>query len=224
MKFRAALLASLFTLTASTAMAAVTYTATTSVNGTPAGSNNVNVTPGDTVEISIQLVSDGTAVFGIGASATGYDTSIVSFTSGQSAAAVLVQVCIPGTGCFGGIDNAATTPFQSTSNPAGAQVRFVNGVSTNGTSQTGANDWAPGTETPGPQFELVFTAGTTEGTTTITLDALSNFGDATLGSGGATLVTNGDSVTVTVPEPMAAASSLAALLSVLGVATLRRRS
>jgi hypothetical protein len=89
---------------ASVAGAAVTFTQSTSVDSGRALSA---LEIGDVVTIDITLRSDGEGTLAVGAAASGYDTGVVSFSGGQASSAVLVQVCIPTVGCFGGIGNVA---------------------------------------------------------------------------------------------------------------------
>jgi hypothetical protein len=230
MMIRAALLASLLVFSASFASAELTYTATaTSSSGSLTG-----LVPGDVVTIDITLRSDADVnadqlAFGVGGTAINYDESIISYTSGAAASDVLVQVCIPATGCFGGVDNstiAAATPQLSLANPLGPEVQFVNAASTSGSAFSGATDEGVITGVAGdPQFQLVFTVPEgADGETTIEIGASVDYGDALILAGGELGVTNSAFVTVTVPEPTAVASSAVALASVFGVIGIRRRS
>ncbi len=223
---RTALLASLIGIVAfgatSTANAAVTFTASTTVSS---GNPLTALAPGDVVTIEVELRSDGEQAFGLGGAATGYDSSLLEFTSGQTVTGALAAVCTGGS-CFGGIDNSIVTIEESTANPLGPEVQFFNGVSTSGTTNTGDIDLGYNGVEGDPQFQLVFTvpAGAGDGTFDLTLGALEEYGDALIITGGARGTSNNAVLTLTVPEPQAYAAGLVGIGSVILAIRMRRRS
>ncbi|MEZ4281999.1 MAG: PEP-CTERM sorting domain-containing protein [Myxococcota bacterium] len=226
MKLHAILMVGALLLGASAAQADVTFTAdTTTTGGRPLGALQV----GDTITIDVRISSTGTpAIAGVGASARDYDSAVVSFTSGNSVASFLHDVCIPGTGCFSGIDNqVAGALTENLSVPAqGPFVRFANGVSL--TARTGTGDLDPGLDGivggDDAQFRLVFTAEA-EGSTTIALGTRASepiIGDAIVVAGGGVEDANNVVLNITVPEPSTAAIGMAGLGSVLALVGIRR--
>lgn len=217
---RVALLASLVVMSASVAVADVTWT--TNVT-TSLGSPLSAVQVGETITIDVTLRSDA-SLFGLGGAAFGYDTGIVSLNSGSLSAAVVVQVATgPGTG-FGGITNQTLSLVQSNGPaPLLGEVQFMNGVDLAGTPATGAVDQGIITGVAGdPQFRLIMNAVAT-GTTTVTIGTSAEYGDAVVLAGGAFGASTDSPVVITVPEPAAIASSVAALASVFAVVGIRRR-
>jgi hypothetical protein len=206
-------------MVASVAGAEVTFTASASSNGGPISALN----PGDLVTIDITLRSDGEAAFGVGGAAFGYDESVASYVSGTAVNAVLVQVCVPALGCFGGVDNgviAGAGPALSLANPLGPEVQFLNAASTSGSTFTGATDQGVNGVAGSAQFQLVFQAGPA-GSTTIEFGADPDYGDALIIAGGQQGVTNSAFVTLTViPEP---GTALLMGLGLAGLASARRR-
>ena len=223
MLIRVALIASMLVLATSLASAEVTFTAATSVDS---GNPITALAPGDVVTIDVTLRSDGEGTLAIGAAASGYDSAVASFSGGQTSAAVLVQVCIPAAGCFGGISNvAANIPLAQATDPVeGNFVQFLTAVSLAENLFTGETDPGIATGVAGDaQFRLTFTAEG-PGDTPITIGAIDGLGNALVLVGGADGVSNNTVVTLTVPEPGEIASSLAALGSVFAVVAVRRRA
>jgi hypothetical protein len=210
-------------LAAGAASAEATYSAVTTV---ASGNAITALAAGDVVTIDVTLRSDGELTLGIGGAATGYDPAVAAFTSGTATSSFLNAICVPGAGCFGGIDNLAPAPLAQGTLSAGILVQFATGVSTAGVANDGTIDEGVDGVGGSAQFQLVFTvpAEAPDGSTTITLGSDPAYGNATIGAGGVSLVTNNASVTLTVPEPAAIASSLAALGSVFGVVAIRRRA
>jgi hypothetical protein len=205
---------------ASVAGAAATFTATASSSGGPISALN----PGDVVTIDITLGSDGSAVFGLGVSAVGYNPAIASFTSGSVPANVLNAICVaPGT-CFGGLANTTGSAAESTANvPNLPEIQLFNGVSTVAVNGTGSADQGVITLVAGdPQFQIVFTAGSTFGSTTISIGANDAYGDQVIGTGGAVEAATNAAVTLTViPEP---GTALLMGLGLAGLASAGRRN
>ncbi len=227
MKIHAFLMIGALLLGASAAQADVTFTATT----TTTGSRPLNALQvGDTITIDLRISSTGTpAIAGVGASARDYDTAVVSFTSGNSVASFLNEICIPGTGCFNGLDNQVAGALSEDNDfpSVGPFVKFANAVSTTPRTGTGAQD--PGLDGivggGDAQFRLVFTAQA-EGSTTIALGTRSSepiVGDAIVEAGGAISDATNVLLNITVPEPSTAAIGLAGLGSVVALAGIRRR-
>ena len=73
---------------ASAASAAVTFTA----SATASGGDLSNMLVSDTVTIDINISSDGTATFGLGASVYGHDTLVADFQGGQAVAGYLYEI------------------------------------------------------------------------------------------------------------------------------------
>ena len=198
-------------LAAGAASAETTYSAATTV---ASGNAITALVPGDVVTIDVTLRSDGALTLGIGGAATGYDPAVAEFTSGTATGSFLNGNCFPGFGCFGGLDNLAPVPLTQTSVTAGILVAFATGASVTGVTNDGTIDEGVDGVAGSAQFQLVFTA-VGPGTTTLDIGEALADGSATVGAGGATLVTNSASVTLTVvPEPGTA------LLMALGLAGL----
>jgi hypothetical protein len=215
MRLYFSVIAAAILLLASSANAALTWTATATASG---GDIN-NMLDGDTLTIDITLRSDA-AVYGFGGAAYGYDPGSVTLDGANSYGAVnaLNAMCFGGT-CYGGMADqlAGHQPLVQ-----GAEVQFFNGVSVTAINGTGAADEqsnVPGFAAGDGQFRLAFTV---HSSSTIQIGD-GGSGDGAIGNGGLPLASNNTSVTVTVPEPTAIASSLAALGSVFAVVGLRRR-
>ena len=216
MRLYFSVIAAAILLLASSANAALTWTATATASG---GDIN-NMLDGDTLTIDITLRSDAEGVYGFGGAAYGYDPGSVILDGPNSYGAVnaLNSICFGGM-CFGGMTDqlAGNQPVVQ-----GAEVQFFNGVSITAVTGTGAADEVsnvPGFAVGDGQFRLTFSV---DATTTIQIGD-GGSGDGAIGNGGLPLASNNTSVTVTVPEPTAIASSLAALGSVFAVVGLRRR-
>jgi hypothetical protein len=205
---------------ASVAGAAVTFSAVAS-----SGSGNAlsALEPGDVVTVDITLRSDGEGTLAVGAAASGYDRNVVSFDSGQAASAVMVQVCIPAVGCFGGIGNvAANLPLaEAVDATAGPFVQFLTAVSLTSNTFTGASDPGVVTGVAGDaQFRLIFNADAA-GVTQLNIGAFPEFGNAVVLAGGGDGVSNNTVVNLTViPEP---GTALLMGLGLAGLAAAGRR-
>jgi hypothetical protein len=128
-------------IVSATLLAASTASALTSFEVTPSGPLTLN--PDEEVTFEIRITG-GAGVFGLGASAWGYDEAVIDYVegSGQSVASINHGVCIPPTGCFSGLSNSLVNPLVETEvQTSGNRVLFFNGV---GLTPTNANADDPG--------------------------------------------------------------------------------
>ena len=196
MRLYFSVIAAAILLLASSANAALTWTATATASG---GDIN-NMLDGDTLTIDITLRSDAEGVYGFGGAAYGYDPGSVTLDGANSYGApnVLNTVCVPAAGCFGGMTDqlAGNQPVVQ-----GAEVQFFNGVSITPVTGTGAADEqsnVPGFAVGDGQFRLAFTV---HSSSTIQIGD-GGSGDGAIGNGGASLASNNTSVAFSViPEP-----------------------
>ena len=193
---------------AATASAALNVSATSATDTTA-----LNAGDTFTLDITLTTTTAGEAR-GLTLRAAGWNAGDLSFVSATVPAfggAATPNGAVFGLDLGGGIIiNALTSTLTTQGQDNGTDVLLFNGVTTGAT--TGA-----GPET----FTATFTA-LTAGTVNLNIGAIASFGDAYVSSEDGT--TNPfTSVTVTVPEPGAVAASLAALGSVFGVVTIRRR-
>lgn len=201
---------------ASAAHASVTLTVRgTDQNGTHLFNGSV-LSPGDQVILDITARSDGEPTFGLGASATGYDTGFLSFNSGEKAFSLFSEVCDISSGCVGGLDNTSVPHIIVESSGFGSpEVRFFNAISLSGTTQSGANDLGVSGIIGDPQARLVFDVvglgGLFDPQSSINVGTYVQLGDALILTGGA----HGSVQTIWVtPEPSTA------LLLALGLTAL----
>ena len=220
MKIRAMLLASALIFAAGAANAGVTFTVTGTSGANPAG-----MAIGEFMTVDVRISSDGEpAIFGLGASAYGYDTNFLSFDSGDAVVSYLHDTCIPAPTnvCFNGLDNVEGGALT-----AEADGRIQIGNSASLTGRVGTGDLDPGLDGAvggdDAQFRLVFEA-IAEGTSTLTVGTGANQGDVIVLAGGVTEQATNDTLVITVPEPGAVVSGLAALGSVLAVVGIRRKA
>ncbi len=196
MRLYFSVIAAAILLLASSANAALTWTATATASG---GDIN-NMLDGDTLTIDITLRSDAEGVFGFGGAAYGYAPGSVTLDGPNSYGApnVLNTICVPAAGCFGGMADqlAGNQPVLQ-----GAEVQFFNGVSITAVTGTGAADEVsnvPGFAVGDGQFRLAFTV---HASSTIQIGD-GGSGDGAIGNGGASLASNNTSVAFSViPEP-----------------------
>lgn len=229
MKARALCLATaLLFSAANSADALTTFTVTNDRSGT----NTFTVPNGETVTIRVRL-SNGTNVFGLGASAFGYSESVIDFTSGQAVSSINHGVAIPAVGFFSGLANANVTApapgtvstgplIESAIGANGNRVSFFSGVGLAGTNSNVADPGLNG-DASDAQFEFIFTAdGNNSGTTLIDIGT-GYAGDGEVGAGGSLDQTANVRLNITVPEPAVVAAGMTALASVAGVVMIRRR-
>ncbi len=186
-----------------------------------------NLQPGDFITVGIRL-SGGTNVFGLGASAYGYDESVVDFESGEAVSQINNAVIIGCVGCHvlsSGLYNYLVSraigvfsgPLgESSIGDNGNRVLFFNGV---GLSATNSNPLDPGLDNVvgggGVQFRLVFRA-IDPGRTVIRIGT-GYEGDGEVSWGGSVDTSSNVEVAITVvPEP---GTGLLVGLGLAGLAT-----
>lgn len=185
------------------------------------GSTNLVLNPGQEVTIGIRL-SGGTAVYGLGASAYGYNESVIDFVTGSSVASINHAVAIPAVGAFSGLGNVLTNPLGETSIGAnGNRVLIFNGV---GLVATNTNALDPGLNGAvggnDAQIRLTFRAGSVGGLTVINIGT-GYAGDGEVGAGGSLDQTALTQISVSViPEP---GTALLMGLGLAGLAAAGRR-
>lgn len=223
----AALAAIAMIFVASTASATVLFVATA---GSASGNPLDALAPGDLITIDIRIASTGSpAVAGIGAAIFGYDSGVVEFVSGSAVASVLHDQCLPGIGCFNGLDNQVAGTLSERQVTTGTfpepYVQIFNGVSTTARAGTGLQD--PGLDgvvgAGDAQFRATFRIG--NGTTSFSIGTNSVdpiLGNAVVVAGGAIEDAVNASIQVSViPEP---GGALLLGLGLAGMATGRRQS
>jgi hypothetical protein len=163
--------------------------------------------PGEIVTIGIRL-SEGRDVYGLGASAYGYDESVIDFESGWAVGAINYAIAIPGVVSSRVLMNYAMAQngalSESSIGSNGNRVLFFNGVSL---VPTRSNPLDPGLNAAvggmDDQFRLVFRA-IGPGRTVIRIGT-GYEGDGEVGLGGSLDTSSNVEVAITViPEPGAA--------------------
>jgi hypothetical protein len=190
-----------FLVASATLLAASTASALTTFNVTPSGP--LSLLPDEQVTFDIRL-SGGTGVFGLGASAWNYDDSVIDYVegSGQSVASINNSICVPASGCFGGLANTLANPLVETEiGTSGSRVLIFNGV---GLTATNSNPEDPGLDgVPGgndAQIRITFRA-VAPGTAFIDFGTGYN-GDGEVLEGGVTDTSQNTRIAITVvPEP-----------------------
>lgn len=194
MRLFTSVIASAIFLAASAASAATVFNVT-------ANRSTNDLLPGETVILSIRL-TNGVGVFGLGASAYGYNESVIDFTTGSTVASINHAVAIPAVGAFSGLGNTLTNPLSESSiGSSGNRVLIFNGV---GLTATNTNALDPGLDGAvggnDAQMRITFTA-TGAGSTTIIIGTGYN-GDGEVLAGGVTDQSSNTSIAITVvPEP-----------------------
>ena len=207
------------------AFAGVFYTASATTSDS---SPLTAVTPGAQISIEITMLTDDFA-FGNAGSVNNYDNSIVQLdtaasfigTAGQN---IFAGVCYAPGACFNGLPNGKDNSnfAEVTGTGPGVEAEFFSGVSLIAAQGDGSLDQGEDLVSGGPQFKIVFNAiGAAGSSTTINIGTYLEYQDAYSGSVDGN--ENNTSVTITVPEPTAIATSLAAFTSVFGVIAIRRR-
>ena len=164
-----------------------------------------------TLDIEITTTTAGEAR-GLTLRAAGWaegNLSFVSATIPNFGGAATPTGAVFGLDLGGGIVINALTNALAGPVDNGTDVVLFNGVTTGATTSAGPET-----------FTATFTA-LSEGTLNLQIGAIASFGDAYVATSGTT--TPFTATTITVPEPGAVAASLAALGSVFGVVTIRRR-
>lgn len=160
------------------------------------------------LSLEITLISDGERVHGVSGSIVG--SNWIGFTNATLSSEVLVQIPTePGAG-WGGLTSRPNGPGIGGVVSAGHGLRFFEGVSVLGTTETGARDISPVTMVAGgPQFrvelEVFFNA-------ILTVGVNPELGDAVVGAGVTPLRSRNSIVSfvgaeprvVVVPEPATA--------------------
>ena len=222
--FKSLVLVSAMIGIASPAFAGVIYTvdATTS-DGSPLSA----VTAGAKITLDITVRTDD---FGIGleGSVNNYDNSVVALDQVGSAisASFFNSACYGANACFYGLTNLVgpSVAFQETLSGPNQEVAFLAGLSTTGgAAGDGSLDQDPfGNGSGAAQFQIVFDVIGADGESTVLdIGTFLAFGD--LYTGTVDAISTNTSVSITVPEPAAIATSLAAVSSVFGVVAIRRR-
>ena len=183
-----------------TAHAELTFTLTTDVSG---GQSVDSLAIGDLITIDITLRSDGQRIRVLEASATGYDSNVLSLRSATTVNSVLSRACVQSSGgleCYGGIylsEDASLT--EVTEPPLEPHVKIFEGQAGFPFSSTGELDFGIHGVEGGPQFQLVFQA-VSAGITTIDVGIHPELAD--IAGGPDPIVSNNASLTITVvPEP-----------------------
>jgi len=207
-------------LASSAASADITF----DIVGTSGGDPNA-LQIGETLTIDMIMTNpEGTGVTGIGASVWDYDEMVLAFDSGEAVASYLNTSCDAPFSCIGGLENvAAGALIESEIGANGFRVQIANSIAFVTKSNTGIGvdqglDGNVGTT----QFQVTFEA-LAEGSATLQVGT-GYQGDIVVLPGGAIGEAVNDSITITVPEPGAAAASLTALASVWGIYAIRRRN
>lgn len=202
---------------ASTALAAATWTVTaTASDGAPLSALNA----GTTLTLDIGLTTDVAELVAISGSVNNYDNSILTPNAAASTISGSVM-CEFFNAMFGGCINGLTNlesglRTQVGVEGAGAEDTFLSLLGTTPATGTGAAD------EPFPQFSIVYNVDAA-GSTTLRVGTFGDYADAYALLSGPGVVNN-TSVAITVPEPTSVAASLAGLGSVLGVVAIRRRN
>ncbi len=183
-----------------------------------------NLQPGEVVTIGIRL-SEGRDVYGLGASAYGYDESVIDFESGLAVTVINRAIIIPGVDVSGGLANYAIPPeggplAESSIGDNGSRVLFFNGVSLSPTNSHRFDIGLDGVFGTGDdQFRLVFRA--IEPGRTVIRIGTGYEGDGEVGPGGSLDTSANVELAITViPEP---GTGLLVGLGLAGLVTGTRR-
>ena len=179
--------------------------------------------PGTQIFIDIAARQDGSGLAGLGVSAVGYDANGLSFSSGTGVPQLFADICIPGSGCFGGLDaaNDVRDSLSEVTFFGAPEVQIFNHISLTPATATGEADWGQNGIPGEPQARVIFDVvglGFFQQSATIAIGSFAAFGDAVVLPDGGT----GTAETIwVVPEPATA------MLVGLGLAALslnRRRA
>ena len=182
-----------------------------SVTATTSDGSPLNATaPGTQIILDIQLTTTGPELLAISGSVSGYDPSMIAFSSASVfSTTLLYETCIPTFGCFNGMSNLESgVRSQNGVEGPGQEDTFLSILSTTPATGDGSLD-------PIPQFRLVYDViAASSFSTTMNIGTFSEYADAYSEAGGDNIVNNASVGISVVPEPSTA------LLMGLGLATL----
>ena len=138
--------------------------------------------PGDQITFDIAARNDGTPINGLGVSAVGYDASGLAFVSGSGVAQLFADICIPGSGCFGGLDGsqAVVGALSESFNTGVLNVQIFEHISLTPATSTGVDDWGTSGIPGEAQARIVFDVmgvGSFQQDGTIAIGAFFELGD-----------------------------------------------
>jgi len=206
MRLKAFILAALATIAFATPAAAqlsIVVDSTSDLNA---------ISIGETFTVNITLTTPAPEAQGLTLRVDGVNETVLDYVSAtvpNFGGAATPNGGIFGTDIGGGVVISALASVLAAPVDNGTNILLFDGVTTSPTTSSG------------PEVFTVTFDALAAGTVNLNVGAISAFGDAYVSTGGTT--TPFTPVTITVPEPGAIAASLAALGSVFGVVTIRRR-
>jgi len=206
MRLKAFILAALATIAFATPAAAqlsIVVDSTSDLNA---------ISIGETFTVNITLTTPAPEAQGLTLRVDGVNETVLDYVSAtvpNFGGAATPNGGIFGTDLGGGVVISALASVLAAPVDNGTNILLFDGVTPTPTTSSG------------PEVFTVTFDALAAGTVNLNVGAISAFGDAYVSTGGTT--TPFTPVTITVPEPGAIAASLAALGSVFGVVTIRRR-
>jgi hypothetical protein len=206
MRLKAFILAALATIAFATPAAAqlsIVVDSTSDLNA---------ISIGETFTVNITLTTPTPEAQGLTLRVDGVNETVLNYVSAtvpNFGGAATPNGAIFGTDLGGGIIISGLASVLAAPVDNGTNILLFDGVTTSPTTSSG------------PEVFTVTFDALAAGTVNLNVGAISAFGDAYVSTGGTTMPVT--PVTITVPEPGAIAASLAALGSVFGVVTIRRR-